>query len=450
MKKQEVPWPSPERDLHKLTAEQVFLGSLITHPGRLLRVEKNLIYHEEWTDQTDFAFHQWKARYLSQWGGKSTFGTGISFIVPDELCAKFDCGLILSGESGHLLSMLNDLGLAVWFMESGIVPEGGTEIHLPLPKDWRAQQFTMEKLFTRFGSFAHSSGNLCIQDVEAFKDAIFPNVIPSKRHKFKHFNSSMHDVSKTTTTSLGIQKVGVRAVPIPLNIHLKDQIQPTIAKASIYTDLSEDVMGSHLSRLLEVLDQVSSDVVSSDLQTMELYLKTLQERLNAQNAYLKLRFPILLSQEAPVTKISGHIRYECTLSGEISNGDLRVFKTIRVPYMSACICSKSISLFNAHCQRSFADVTLLLQDSDVPFETVVTIVEQAASAPIRATLKREDEKWITETSYDRAGFVETISRQIAKQLDGLRARGWLVVCEHEESLHQHNAVALIRGGEYIP
>lgn len=445
-----IPWPKirPDRQIH--SAEQILIGSLLMNPGRLTRYEQNIIYHEEPLNGADFEHQQWKTRYFSMWGGKLTHSSGLSFIVPENICVRFSCGTILSGDTSHLMPMLDDFGLANWFMESGVVLSSRPEIYLPLPPSWRSQKGVMEKLFSRFDAFADVKGFLSIQDVGTFKDVIFPNVIPSKRYKFKHLNEEMHDVSKTSTLSVGIQKVGIRQVPIPLNIHLKDQIQPTIAKASIYTDLSEDVMGSHLSRLLEVLDKVSCDVVSTDLQTMELYLNTLKERLNATNAYLKLRFPILLSQLAPVTGIPGHIRYECTLSGEIDSGDLKVFKTIRVPYMSACICSKSISLFNAHCQRSFADVTLLLKDSDVPFEELVEIVEHSCSAPIRATLKREDEKFITEQAYDRAGFVETISRHIAKQLDNLRVRGWLVVCEHEESLHQHNAVALIRGGEYIP
>jgi GTP cyclohydrolase I len=430
-----------------VAAEQILIASLLANPNKLFRKEKTFIFSELPIEE-GFEYQQWKSRYLRVWDGHATFARGINFVVPPEVCVKLRCKRILEGKTAHLLSQLNDFGLAVWFMEAGSVLDSYQQIFLRLPNDWEDAKQTVERLSDRFDAsiFQYFGTNLCINGTELFKDTVFPFIVPTKRSKFRHLHDGMHDVSTSATSSVGIQKVGIRQVPIPLNIHLRSGVQPTIAKASIYTSLSPSLMGSHLSRLMEVLNTVSGRALKTDLETMQEYLETMKDKLSAEDAFLKLRFPILLSQKAPVSGIESKIRYECTLEGSLVSGLLKVYKKIKVPYLSACVCSKSISLFNAHCQRSFADVSLLLRDVDISFEEAIEIVESSCSAPIRALLKREDEKYITESAYDNAGFVETISRSIAEKLDCLPTNGWSICCEHEESLHQHNAVSIIRGG----
>lgn len=432
-------------------AIQILIGSLITNSHRCQLDKKfGMMYRESLLLQADATYHAWKMKYFKRWNAIST-NDGITFPIPDHACARIDAGIIANGNTMHLFKLLEPLGLAVWFMEDGKVENN--KVKLKLPVSWSANEILMQEFVRRFDARPNLKGpcaSLIIDDVEHFKDVIFTYVIPVKRHLFS-LSDTLHDVSSTEiSTAIGIQKVGIRDVPVQLNIHLRNEIQPTIARASLYTSLNPEMMGSHLSRLMAVLNTVSSNTLKTDLDTLQEYLQLMRTKLSANDAYLKFRFPILLSQAAPVSGIESKIRYECTLQGEIVGDTLKVYKKIKVPYMSACVCSKSISMFNAHCQRSFADVTVLLRNEDINFEEIIEIVESSCSAPIRALLKREDEKYITETAYEFAGFVESISRGIARKLDILNSDGWSVCCEHEESLHQHNAVSIIRGGkEYV-
>jgi GTP cyclohydrolase I len=438
-------------------AFQMLVGSLMSHPERLIQREKNFIYAED-LELTQMEYQKWKLRHWKAFTPSAEHWKAeiISFVIPPEICERLNCEAIVRFKStAHLLPSLTDLGLAIWFMEVGVCHYSGT-IDIPLPRGWDVDVDVSRQFFNQLhvddmpksgDKWLSLRGHAALE----FKDSIFSFVVPSKRFKFGKLLEDMHDVSSMPSkTNLSIQKVGIRQVPIPLTVRTNSGPFQTIAKASVYTSLQPEVMGSHLSRLVGVLNSVSDQPFSTDLQTMQELLTSLQTRLNALDAYLKLRFPILLPQKAPVSQIEGMIRYECTLSGELTGDDLKVYKLIRVPYMSACICSKSISLFNAHCQRSFADITIMMDKEDIDFEDLINIVEGCCSAPIRALLKREDEKHITEECYDNAGFVETISRKIAERLEVLPVRGFSVLCEHEESLHQHNAVALVRGGkEYV-
>ena len=432
-------------------AYQVLEASLIVDPGRLHRVGGD-IYYSEAIRTRDFEYQQWKMRYFRIWGAVFSFDTEIKFKIPDDVCEMIQCGTILENSTGHLIPMLDDVGLAVWFMETGLF--SSECLSLKLSGRWSpGEQIHARAFFTRFNIrevVELPDGCTFIMgrdDALKFKSVVFPHVIPSQRFRFGALLEGMHDVSKAPSESkLGIHKVGIRCVPVSLHIHLHSGVQETVAEASVYTDLSPEVTGSHLSRLVEVLGSIESQAIKSDMGIMRAYLDKLAERLGSQDAYLKLRFPILLKKPAPVSGILGTMRFDCTLQGELLEGDLRVYKKIRVPYVSACICSKSISLFNAHSQRSFADVTVLLRDEDINYEDIIEIVEASCSAPIRALLKREDEKFVTEMMYDNAGFVETIIRSVALKLDTLPLRGWSVCCEHFESIHQHNAVSIIRGG----
>jgi len=61
-------------------------------------------------------------------------------------------------------------------------------------------------------------------------------------------------------------------------------------------------------------------------------------------------------------------------------------------------------------------------------------------------MKREDElKWCQLASEFNL-FVEDAARVIGDVIDAYSTPDWVVVCEHEESIHQHNVVAVCRKG----
>jgi len=135
--------------------------------------------------------------------------------------------------------------------------------------------------------------------------------------------------------------------------------------------------------------------------------------------------------------------YDVTFIGEIKQGNFEITVKVMVPVTSLCPCSKKISDYGAHNQRSHVTVTALLNDF-MWLEDLVTLIEDQASCQLYGLLKRPDEKFVTERAYDNPKFVEDMVRDVAAQLnDEKRIVKYVVESENFESIHNHSAYALI-------
>jgi len=115
-----------------------------------------------------------------------------------------------------------------------------------------------------------------------------------------------------------------------------------------------------------------------------------------------------------------------------------------VPVTSLCPCSKSISEYGAHNQRSHVTVTIQASEF-VWIEEIIDVVEKQASCELYGLLKRPDEKFVTEKAYDNPKFVEDMVRDIATELkNDRRINSFAVESENFESIHNHSAYALIK------
>jgi len=77
-------------------------------------------------------------------------------------------------------------------------------------------------------------------------------------------------------------------------------------------------------------------------------------------------------------------------------------------------------------------------------EDLIVLVEQSASCELYSLLKRPDEKAVTERAYDNPVFVEDLVRNIAARSNQEPNIVWYrVEAENFESIHNHNAYALI-------
>ncbi|HQR59678.1 MAG TPA: GTP cyclohydrolase, FolE2/MptA family, partial [Azonexus sp.] len=112
---------------------------------------------------------------------------------------------------------------------------------------------------------------------------------------------------------------------------------------------------------------------------------------------------------------------------------------------SLCPCSKKISDYGAHNQRSHITVDAKLR-SPMAIEELVRLAEDEASCEVFGLLKRPDEKWVTERAYDNPKFVEDLVRDIALRLmREPRIAEWKVASENFESIHNHSAYAELFG-----
>lgn len=243
--------------------------------------------------------------------------------------------------------------------------------------------------------------------------------------------------------NIAIDKVGVTDItyPITLKCPTTGGIQNTVATVNMYVGLPHYQKGTHMSRFLEVLNR-HHDALRSD-QIMDV-CHDMKERLEAEDAHLELTFPYFIHKKAPVTESPGMLDIEVTFTAS-SNSHDDFIMTLKVPAASLCPCSKEISDYGAHNQRCELEVKVRFAEGQFMWiEDLFALVEQCASAPVYAVLKRPDEKFVTEEAYDNPKFVEDIVRDLAIAMNGEERIIWYQVhSENFESIHNHNAYAMI-------
>ncbi len=241
--------------------------------------------------------------------------------------------------------------------------------------------------------------------------------------------------------NIAIDQVGIKGLRHPLSISQRDgRSQPTVAIVSMYVALPHHVKGTHMSRFIDILSE-ESDALS--LSTFKQLLIDMCKRLEAERGNIEIRFPFFIKKAAPVSGIQSVVDYDVTLNGSIKQGKTDIVITIVIPVTSLCPCSKAISDYGAHNQRSH--ITLSVRaNAFVWLEELIEKVEQQASSEIYGSLKRSDEKFVTEKAYDNPKFVEDVVRDVASVFNqDERIESYTVSVENFESIHNHSAFAQI-------
>jgi GTP cyclohydrolase I len=241
-----------------------------------------------------------------------------------------------------------------------------------------------------------------------------------------------------------LKHAGVSQITYPIAVlDRRRERQHTIARLSMSVGLPHDFKGTHMSRFIEVLEQHRGEVT---MRTLPAILAELRQRLDAETARVKVTFPYFLERVAPVSKAVALMDYECTLIGEAKDQGDDFVLGVCVPVTSLCPCSKAISDYGAHNQRTRVNVEIRTSSATekdfVWIEELVDYVENSASSPVYPLLKRADERHVTMQAYDNPAFVEDIARDVALRLqeDG-RVKWFRLHVESDESIHNHCAFA---------
>mgnify|MGYP001178347194 FL=1 len=314
-----------------------------------------------------------------------------------------------------------------------------------------------------------------------------------------------------------IKKVGVRNVEAPILVWQKDEGKAIQVHAtfSAYVELTEDSKGINMSRCGRVIMAEAkrhmvanvADMKSPTFNLMESIVKELQKAHDSKTAYVKCRFAYPSWTKVYASKLDT-VEYVDVIWEAIADGDdVTELLTVENVGISLCPCSKEMSLilnnlnshekevwrnvrntlmddpashelikkieragFGAHNQRSHVAVTVqLVPGQQVWFEDLISITDKSFSAPIRAILKREDEKVEGELAYlggyyDDNGFnevegtgpkfVEDISRDASRQLDDIldkKIKDYVVIVRNDESIHSRalEAVAVLTAGRSL-
>ena len=243
------------------------------------------------------------------------------------------------------------------------------------------------------------------------------------------------------TRHLAIDKVGIKAIRHPVRVADRDGgVQHTIATFNMYVGLPHNFKGTHMSRFVEILNSHEREISVESFETM---LRDMVKRLEAEVGRIEMTFPYFINKAAPVSGVKSLMDYEITFTGEISKEGYSFTMKVVVPVTSLCPCSKRISEYGAHNQRSHVTITART-NTHVWIEELVRVAEQEASCELYGLLKRPDEKYVTERAYDNPKFVEDLVRDVATALNqDKRIDGYVVESENFESIHNHSAYALI-------
>ncbi|HUO94825.1 MAG TPA: GTP cyclohydrolase FolE2 [Steroidobacteraceae bacterium] len=254
--------------------------------------------------------------------------------------------------------------------------------------------------------------------------------------------------SRADTRHIAIDKVGIKDIFHPVRV--KDRSggeQHTIANFNMYVYLPHNFKGTHMSRFVEILHLHERELSVDSFRAM---LREMVERLDAETGHIEMNFPYFIMKKAPVSGVQSLLDYRCTLTGEITRGVVKTWIKVVVPVTSLCPCSKKISDYGAHNQRSHVTIAARI-DGHVWIEELVDIAEREASCEVYGILKRPDEKYVTERAYDNPKFVEDMVRDVAVRLNAdERIRGYVVESENFESIHNHSAYALIERDKDAP
>lgn len=247
--------------------------------------------------------------------------------------------------------------------------------------------------------------------------------------------------SQVDSRNLKIDAVGVNGVRYPMTIRAGKSTVPTVATISMTVGLSAVAKGTHMSRFIELLEARTQAL---DQEGFKALLVDMLERLDARSGTIEMRFSYFIRKTAPASGVQSLLDYEVSWRGSIAeDGQYSFSMKVTVPATSLCPCSKEISEYGAHNQRSHISIDAELA-GEMSIEELAGIAEQSASCEVYGLLKRADEKFVTERAYDNPKFVEDLVRDVAVALNrDDRIGAYVVEAENFESIHNHSAFARI-------
>lgn len=253
--------------------------------------------------------------------------------------------------------------------------------------------------------------------------------------------TTIPDVQSTVDTRrISIARVGVKGVRYPITVKNANSVLPTVGTWNMYVHLPEEKKGTHMSRFIALLEDNRAPL---DVSSFGALMQKMVRLLEADAGRIELSFPYFINKTAPVSGVESLMDYEVGLTGEIKDGKLEITLKVLVPVTSLCPCSKEISAYGAHNQRSHITVNALLAE-ELSVDELIANIEAQASCELYGLLKRPDEKYVTERAYDNPKFVEDLVRDVAGMLNAdKRIAAYTLEAENFESIHNHSAYALI-------
>ncbi len=246
---------------------------------------------------------------------------------------------------------------------------------------------------------------------------------------------------------LAIQRVGVKDVRYPVTLRVAGAAQSTAATWALDVALPAEKKGTHMSRFVAWLDALAQSDDALDAEVLRKRHAAMLDKLGASEGRIEAAFTFFISKRAPVSGLRSLLDYQGRLISETRAGTTTLWAEVAVPVKTLCPCSKEISDYGAHNQRSRVTIRVEAAAAGQPvpdWHELVRFAEDNASCEIWPMLKRADEKWVTERAYENPKFVEDLVRDVALALNAdVRIGRYVVEVENFESIHNHSAYARI-------
>ncbi len=166
-----------------------------------------------------------------------------------------------------------------------------------------------------------------------------------------------------------------------------------------------------------------------------------------------MTFPYFVMKKAPVSGVESLMNYQATIFGEHRKGRTDVWLKVVVPTTSLCPCSKKISDYGAHNQRSHITLTAKLNEH-MWLEELIDVAEAQASCEVYGILTRPDEKARTSPSAlmtirnsSRTRCATWPLRSTATSASAPTSSSPRI---SSESIHNHSAYAMIEHDKDAP
>ncbi len=255
-----------------------------------------------------------------------------------------------------------------------------------------------------------------------------------------------------------IEHVGISNFRMPIQYRRRDGGAISLETSVTGTvSLQADQKGINMSRIMRSFYGYSDHLFSFDV--MSAALDCYKSDLGSFDARLMMRFSFPALVSSLRSGLTGWQYYEIALE-MVDKGGQRV-KILHLDYVysSTCPCSLELSeharrernqLASPHSQRSIARLSVELRDGEgeaLWFEDLIDMARAAVPTETQVMVKREDEQAFAELNAANPIFVEDAVRAFAAELLAEpRIGDFRVVASHQESLHSHDAIAVLCQG----
>ena len=278
----------------------------------------------------------------------------------------------------------------------------------------------------------------------------------------QEYRDSLPDVQNSGSSDMQganvpILQVGISGFRLPLRFVGPDGENLTLeSKVTGTVSLDADKKGINMSRIIRIFYEYENEVFSPE--TLERILRHYKEKLDSREARIKVDFSYPMVQKSLRSGLEGYQYYNSSFEGIIDRAD-RVRKIINFDfvYSSACPCASELSeharqtrdlLAIPHSQRSLARVSVEIHpDRELSMLELRDMCIHGLGTDTQVMVKREDEQAFAELNGAKIKFVEDAARLLYEQLvEDSRIIDFRIVCSHFESLHSHDAVAVLCRG----